>query len=111
MTDVRRMNVALTRARHQLICVGNVQQFPLFRDKKAGTLKALALDAQSRGAIVIYNDPPSAPYPPPTSSSSALLVRRPTSERAPRVLRPIGSVIQTLTSCLPVPKVKNEYGM
>ena len=50
LNDDRRMNVALTRAKHQLICVGNVQRFSNL--SLAPTLKELAKDAKHRNVIL-----------------------------------------------------------
>ena len=50
LTNNCRMNVALTRARHQLVCVGNVQQFPSM--KNAATLDRLSADAMERNVVV-----------------------------------------------------------
>ena len=49
----RRMNVALTRARHQLVCVGNVFRYPSM--ETAYTLHHLASDARSRNAIRVVD--------------------------------------------------------
>jgi superfamily I DNA and/or RNA helicase len=49
LTDNRRMNVALTRAKYQLICVGNVRTFP--RMPNADTLHQLSQNAEERGII------------------------------------------------------------
>jgi senataxin len=49
LTDNRRMNVSLTRAKYQLICVGNVRQFPQMPN--ADTLHQLAANAEERGII------------------------------------------------------------
>jgi superfamily I DNA and/or RNA helicase len=49
LTDKRRMNVSLTRAKYQLICVGNVRVFPQMPN--AATLHQLAMNAEERGII------------------------------------------------------------
>jgi AAA domain len=51
LQDDRRLNVALTRARYQLICVGNVREFHRFVADKTETIHALARDAHDRGII------------------------------------------------------------
>jgi senataxin len=49
LNDDRRMNVALTRAKYQLICVGNVRCF--HQMPNAPTLHLLAKDAEDRGVV------------------------------------------------------------
>jgi AAA domain len=51
LQDDRRMNVALTRARYQLICVGNVKEFHRFVADKTETIHSLARDAHDRGIV------------------------------------------------------------
>jgi AAA domain len=50
LMDDRRMNVALTRARFQLICIGNVNG--MARMVGAETLQLLAADATERGVVL-----------------------------------------------------------
>jgi senataxin len=55
LKDDRRMNVAMTRAKYQLICVGNVRSFQQMPN--APTLHLLAQDAMERDVICL---PPSS---------------------------------------------------
>jgi superfamily I DNA and/or RNA helicase len=52
LRDDRRMNVAMTRARHQLVCIGNMQYMSGLMD--APTLRRLCADAKSRKVAVPY---------------------------------------------------------
>lgn len=49
LEDDRRMNVALTRAKHQLICVGNTTHFLKFQ--RANTIKLLVRKSYDKGQI------------------------------------------------------------
>lgn len=51
LTDNRRLNVALTRARYQLVCVANIRSFHRFVGDDAEALRQLATDAEDRGVI------------------------------------------------------------
>ncbi|GKY96521.1 hypothetical protein MPSEU_000611700 [Mayamaea pseudoterrestris] len=57
LIDNRRVNVALTRAKHQLVCVGNVEAMALLRGAKTETLRLLSKDATSRGAVALWERP------------------------------------------------------
>lgn len=56
LDDDRRMNVALTRARHQLLCVGHVEAMTSLESPKARTIRLLCHDAMIRGVV---QEPPS----------------------------------------------------
>ena len=63
LKDKRRLNVALTRARHQRICVGNVHAIAALEVKGGNhLLRDLATDATARECIF---SPPELPPPPP----------------------------------------------
>jgi senataxin len=48
----RRLNVGLTRAKYQLICVANVERFETIAGNGAATLRKLAVDARRRGLVI-----------------------------------------------------------
>lgn len=51
VADDRRLNVALTRAKYELICVGNIERMASLPDSKAGSVKRLAIDAFDRKCV------------------------------------------------------------
>jgi len=51
VADDRRLNVALTRAKHQMICVGNIERMASLPISKAGSVKRLAIDALNRQCV------------------------------------------------------------
>jgi senataxin len=52
LTDDRRINVAISRARHQLICIGNVDSMARLPGYHAETLRQLSSDASTRRVIM-----------------------------------------------------------
>jgi AAA domain len=62
--DTRRLNVALTRARFQLVCVGNLDAMAELPEKGGNDeIREMAKDALERA--VIFDEPPMLPPPPP----------------------------------------------
>ena len=65
LSDVRRLNVALTRAKYQLVCVGNVEHTLLNpqpsgngcnSNRDGNALRYMSIDARKRGVILTLQD-------------------------------------------------------
>lgn len=65
LSDVRRLNVALTRAKYQLVCVGNVEHTLLNQqpsgngcnsNRDGNALRYMSIDARKRGVILTLQD-------------------------------------------------------
>ena len=69
LADDRRMNVALTRAKYQLVCIGNFARMLDLQDEKAATVRLLAEDAHRRGCVV--HDPQQQQQQPREPATSA----------------------------------------
>jgi superfamily I DNA and/or RNA helicase len=54
LADDRRMNVSLTRARYQLVCIGNARQLQTCSSE---TIRQLAIDAYERDCVLPYPSP------------------------------------------------------
>lgn len=55
LTDERRLNVGLTRAKFQLICVGNIKRMAMLPEGKANTVRRLATDAITRNCVLPFD--------------------------------------------------------
>ena len=71
LSDRRRLNVSLTRARHQLILLGNFRNLSSLTGDSAMTIKSLVMDASRRGVVVPFRMPGQTYehiYEPPSES-------------------------------------------
>ena len=70
LSDIRRLNVALTRAKYKLICIGNSKSLSQTQGSETATIRRLVQNARDQGAITTTYQPnrrtsvrPSRSYP------------------------------------------------